>query len=90
MTRSRNSKKPANLIPQDLQYATLRELTRQQLVYDHLQRGNAALADGQPIEALGEFRNVLHIDPNNDFARQRVNDAIDHGGNEQSPVSSAD
>ena len=79
--------KAANLIPQDLQYATLRELTRQQLVYDHLQRGNAALANNQPIEALGEFRNVLHIDPNNDFARQRVNEAIDHGGtgNRQSP-----
>jgi hypothetical protein len=72
--------KAANLIPQDLQYATLRELTRQQLVYDHLQRGNAALANNQPIEALGEFRNVLHIDANNDFARQRVNEAIDHGG----------
>jgi general secretion pathway protein D len=79
--------KAANLIPQDLQYATLRELTRQQLVYDHLQRGNAALANNQPIEALGEFRNALHIDPNNDFARQRVNEAIDHGGtgNRQSP-----
>jgi general secretion pathway protein D len=79
--------KAANLIPQDLQYATLRELTRQQLVYDHLQHGNAALANNQPIEALGEFRNVLHIDPNNDFARQRVNEAIDHGGtgNRQSP-----
>jgi tetratricopeptide (TPR) repeat protein len=79
--------KAANLIPQDLQYATLRELTRQQLVYDHLQRGNAALANNQPIEALGEFRNVLHIDANNDFARQRVNEAIDHGGtaNRQSP-----
>lgn len=79
--------KAANLIPQDLQYATLRELTRQQLVYDHLQRGNAALANNQPIEALGEFRNVLHIDPNNDFARQRVSEAIDHGGtdNRHSP-----
>jgi general secretion pathway protein D len=79
--------KAANLIPQDLQYATLRELTRQQLVYDHLKRGNAALANNQPIEALGEFRNVLHIDPNNDFARQRVNEAIDHGGtdNRHSP-----
>ena len=77
----------ANLIPQDIQYATLREMTRQQLVYDHLQRGNAALASSQPIEAMGEFRNVLHIDPDNDFARQRVNEAIDHGGapNRQSP-----
>ena len=70
----------ANLIPKDVQYATLRELTRQELVYEHLQRGNAALAEGQQILAMGEFRNVLHIDPSNDFARQRLNDAVDHSG----------
>lgn len=72
----------ANLVPKDVQYATLHELTRQQLVYEHLQRGNAALAEGQPILAMGEFRNVLQIDPANDFARQRLNDAVDHPGTE--------
>ena len=72
--------KAGNLAPKDVQYATLRELVRQQLVYEHLQRGNAALADGQQIEALGEFRNVLHLDPSNDFARQRLIDAVDHKG----------
>jgi general secretion pathway protein D len=66
----------ANLVPQDLQYATLRELTRQQLVSEHLNRGNSALADGREIEALGEFRNALHLDPHNEFAQQRVNDAV--------------
>jgi general secretion pathway protein D len=66
----------ASLLPQDLQYATLRELTRQQLVSDHLQRGNAALAEGREIEALGEFRSALHFDPHNDFAQERLNDAI--------------
>jgi tetratricopeptide (TPR) repeat protein len=65
----------SNLVPQDLQYATLRELTRQQVVYEHLQRGNSALAENRPIEALGEFRNVLHFDPNNDFAQRQVQDA---------------
>lgn len=70
----------ANLVPQDLQYATLRELVRQQLVSEHLDRGNAALANGQQIEALGEFRNALHFDPSNDFARQRVNDAMERTG----------
>ena len=75
----------ANLVPQDLQYATLRELTRQQLVSDHLNRGNTALADGREIEALGEFRNALHLDPHNDFAQERVQDAIRRsGGDEQS------
>ncbi|MGC2193259.1 MAG: type II and III secretion system protein [Terriglobales bacterium] len=72
--------KAGNLVPKDVQYATLRELVRQQLVYEHLQRGNAALATGQQIEALGEFRNVLHLDPTNDFARQRLSDAVDHSG----------
>jgi general secretion pathway protein D len=72
----------SDLVPQDLQYATLRELTRQQLVSDHLQRGNTALADGREIEALGEFRSALHFDPHNDFAQERLNEAIRRtGGN---------
>ena len=70
----------ANLVPLDLQYATLRELTRQQLVSDHLKRGNAALADGREIEALGEFRNALHFDPHNEFAQERLNDAVRRTG----------
>ncbi len=74
----------ANLLPQDLQYATLRELTRQQLVSDHLNRGNTALADGREIEALGEFRNALHLDPHNDFAQERVQDAIRRSGGDSS------
>jgi general secretion pathway protein D len=79
--------KAANLVPKDVQYATLRELVRQQLVYEHLQRGNTALAGGRQIEALGEFGNVLHIDPTNDFARQRLNDAAAQtaAGARQSP-----
>jgi general secretion pathway protein D len=74
----------ANLVPQDLQYATLRELTRQQLVSNHLNRGNSALADGREIEALGEFRNALHLDPHNDFAQERLNDAIRRSGGQGS------
>jgi general secretion pathway protein D len=69
--------KAARLVPQDVQYVTLRELVRQQLVYEHTQRGNTALAEGRQIEALGEYRNVLHLDPSNNFAQQQLNDAID-------------
>jgi general secretion pathway protein D len=72
----------ANLLPRDLQYATLRELVRQALVSQHLSRGNAALGEGHEIEAMGEFRNALHLDPHNDFAQERMNDAIRRtGGN---------
>jgi general secretion pathway protein D len=69
-------KRAASLVPQDLQYATLKELVLQQVVYEHLQRGNSALAENRPVEALGEFRSVLHFDPNNDFAQRQIQDAM--------------
>ena len=68
--------KAADLVPHDVQYVTLREMVRQQLVFDHLQRGNAALAGGSQVQAFGEFRTALHIDPTNDFARQRLSDTM--------------
>ena len=40
-------KKAADLAPHNVEYVTMRELVKQQLVFDHLQRGNGALADGQ-------------------------------------------
>jgi hypothetical protein len=69
-------KKAADLAPRDVQYVTMRELVKQQLVFDHLQRGNGALAEGQQILAMGEFRTALSLDPSNDFAKQRLNDAV--------------
>jgi hypothetical protein len=66
----------AELVPQDVQYVTLREMVRQELVYEHTQRGNDALASGQQVQALGEFRAALHLDPTNEFARQRLNDSL--------------
>jgi general secretion pathway protein D len=66
----------ARLAPSQMDYLTARELTRQQLVFDHMQRGNAELGRGRQIEALAEFRSALHLDPQNEFARQRLNDAL--------------
>lgn len=66
----------ARLAPKDVEYLTARELTRQQLVFDHLERGNAEMRDGRQIEALAEFHTALHLDPQNDFAQQRLNDAL--------------
>jgi general secretion pathway protein D len=68
--------KAADLVPQEVQYVTLREMVRQELVFEHVQRGNTALANGQQVQALGEFRTALHLDPTNDFARQRLNDSL--------------
>jgi general secretion pathway protein D len=67
----------SRLVPQDIEFATARELTRQQLVYEHMERGNRALLASDQISALGEFRAALDLDPDNEFARQRVSDAAD-------------
>ena len=55
---------------------TAREMTRQQSVFEHLQRGNAEMQTNHQIEALAEFRTALHLDPQNQFAQQRLQDAM--------------
>ena len=66
----------SHLVPRDVDFATAREMTRQELVYDHMQRGNAALSGGKEIEALAEFGTALKLDPDNHFAQQRIVDAL--------------
>ena len=66
----------AQLAPRNAEYVTARELTRQQLVYNHIERGNKELESGKQIEALAEFRNAITIDPANQFAQQRLLDAV--------------
>ena len=66
----------ARLSPRNLNYLTAREMIREQLTFDHLQQGNAALLAGRQVEALGEFRSALHLDPGNAFAQQRLAEAL--------------
>jgi len=66
----------ARLVPHNFDYVTAREMSRQQVVFDHLERGNAEMLKGRQIEALAEFRNALHLDPQNEFAQQRLHDAM--------------
>ena len=70
----------ARLAPQDMQLVTAREMARQQLVYDYLQRGNTSMLNGRPGEALGEFRSAINLDPQNEFAQQRLRDALGPSG----------
>jgi general secretion pathway protein D len=65
----------ADLSPRDINYVTAREIARQQSVLQHLERGNTSLSSHRPIEALAEFRQALSLDPQNQFAQQRVDDA---------------
>jgi hypothetical protein len=66
----------SQLVPRDLDFATAREATRQQLVFQHMQAGNAALLAGKEIEALAEFGGALKLDPDNSFAQQRMVEAL--------------
>ena len=66
----------ARLVPQDVEYITARELVRQRLAAMHLERGNDHLLRGRQVEALAEFRMAQTLDPENEFAQQRLRDAL--------------
>jgi general secretion pathway protein D len=66
----------AELVPQDVQYLTARELAREELVFDYVQQGNRNLLRGQQVEALAAFRSALQLDPKNEFAQQQLKDAL--------------
>ncbi|HVP43440.1 MAG TPA: hypothetical protein VMS96_08395 [Terriglobales bacterium] len=84
----------SRLAPNNVDYATAREVAKQQLVYDFLERGNRFMLDRQQVQALAEFRAALELDPKNDFAMQRLRDALGDEGPRPSPalrlVASAD
>lgn len=74
----------SELAPHNVEYLTAREFTRQQLVMLAIKDGNQAMADNQDIVALAAFRRALEYDPTNEFALQRLRDAIPA---EQEPTS---
>ena len=76
----------SRLVPNNVEYATAREVVKQKLVYDALERGNRFLLDRQQIEALAEFRTALELDPKNEFAMQRLRDTL---GDDAPQTSSA-
>ena len=58
-----------------MDYLTAREMTRQHLAGLQLEHGNSDLLEGRQVEALAEFRTALNLDPQNEFAHQRILDA---------------
>lgn len=66
----------ARLAPKNLEYVTALAMVRQQLVYDHLKRGNEDLTKGKLVEAQAEFRSASNLDPQNEFAQQRLRDSL--------------
>ncbi|MGH9670251.1 MAG: type II secretion system protein GspD [Terriglobales bacterium] len=66
----------AQLAPKNLEYLTAREASRQQVVLEHLQRGNNFLLAGRSVEAMAEFRGAAEMDPANAYARERLGEAV--------------
>ena len=65
----------SRLAPQNVQFLTAREVVKAQLVFDHVQRGNLLMLENARARAAAEFRAALDLDPENQFARERLADA---------------
>jgi len=72
----REYSRAAELAPRSVDYLTAREMARQQAISRHIQQGGEALDSGKPVEAIADLRAALHLDPDNQFARQRLQDAL--------------
>src|SRR5260370_860818 len=67
----------SQLVPRNVEFASAREITRQALILQHVQRGNNFLDLEKKVEAMAEFRSALELDPQNEFALQRLHDSFD-------------
>ena len=76
----------ARLVPNNLDYVTALAMTREELVYKHIRRGNDDLNAGREIEAQAEFRGALSLDPENHFALQRLQESLGTWAIPQPPV----
>jgi general secretion pathway protein D len=65
----------ARLAPQNINFLTAREVLKAKLVFSHIERGNAFLLEDARIRAAAEFRTALDLDPDNQFAKDRLQEA---------------
>jgi hypothetical protein len=63
------------LAPQNMQFLTAREMVKAQLVFDHMQRGNVLMLENSRAQAAAEFRSALDLDGENQFVRERLEEA---------------
>lgn len=62
----------ALLVPRNVEYATARELLKQQLVLERMRQGESELAAGREVPAMAAFRAALEIDPGSAAAAERL------------------
>ncbi len=66
--------KAQELMPGNVEFMTMGEMLRQQIVGEHMEAGNHLAAAGDPVGAAQRFRMALGIDPQNSNAAQRLHD----------------
>lgn len=66
--------KAQELMPGNVEFMTMGEMLRQQIVGEHMEAGNHLAAAGDPAGAAQRFRLALAIDPQNSYAAQRLHD----------------
>ena len=66
----------SRLAPQNMQFLTAREVVKSQLVFNHIEHGNLLMLENERGRAAAEFRAALDLDTDNQFARERLADAI--------------
>ena len=63
------------LEPRNLEFLTAREVVKGQLVFQHVERGNVLLLEDARASAAAEFRAAIDLDPENEYARERLEEA---------------
>ncbi len=69
-----SAKKAAELVPGNPQYLTMRELLREQMAGEYLERGNQMARLGDSAGARVQFQSALALDPSNTYVQQRLRD----------------
>jgi type II secretory pathway component GspD/PulD (secretin) len=62
--------------PQDAVYASAQKATEEKLSAEALREGDQAMLAGDATAALAAFRQAVEFDPTNDYAQQRLHDAL--------------
>lgn len=67
----------SRLVPSNSEYLLAREMIRQQIVGNYIDRGNQLAGEGNQKAAIEQFREALARDPQNLYAQQRLHDVTD-------------
>ena len=72
----------SQLVPGNSEYALTREMLKQQIVSDYLEKGNKLANAGDHEGSAAQFREALARDPNNSYVQQRLRDVT---GTDENP-----